>query len=129
LTTEYIQINYHNATQIYEALTEAKGMGGSGGGGAGGGSGSEGDTGFLSPRGRLVADERTNTLMISDTPKKVAEMKELIAVIDRPVDQVVIEARVVVATESFMRELGARFGISGTRDNVGFSGNLEANKE
>ncbi|MDX1549283.1 MAG: type IV pilus secretin PilQ family protein [Lysobacter spongiicola] len=129
LTTEYIQINYHNATQIYEALTEAKGVGGSGGGGggSGGGSGNDGDTGFLSPRGRLVADERTNTLMISDTPKKVAEMKELIAVIDRPVDQVVIEARVVVATESFMRELGARFGISGTRDNVGFSGDLEQN--
>ncbi|QOW20750.1 type IV pilus secretin PilQ family protein [Lysobacter ciconiae] len=131
LVTEYIQINYHNAGQIYTALTEAKGVGGSGGGGggSGGGSGSNTDTGFLSPRGRLVADDRTNTLMVSDTPKKVAEMKELIAVIDRPVDQVVIEARVVVATESFSRELGARFGVSGTKDNVGFSGNLEANKE
>src|SRR5690606_28572593 len=104
LVTEYIQINYHNAAQIYKALTEAKGVGGSGGGGGQGGQGSNVDTGFLSPRGRLVADERTNTLMISDTPKKVAEMKELIRVIDRPVDQVVIEARVVVATESFMRE-------------------------
>ncbi|WP_407070781.1 type IV pilus secretin PilQ [Novilysobacter avium] len=129
LVTEYIQINYHNAGQIYTALTEAKGVGGSGGGGGGSGGSSNTDTGFLSPRGRLVADERTNTLMISDTPKKVAEMKELIAVIDRPVDQVVIEARVVVATESFSRELGARFGVSGTKDNVGFSGNLEANKE
>ncbi|KGM55716.1 fimbrial protein [Lysobacter arseniciresistens ZS79] len=125
LVTEYIQINYHNAAQIYKALTEAKGVGGSGGGQ--GQSGSV-DTGFLSPRGRLVADERTNTLMISDTPKKVAEMKELISVIDRPVDQVVIEARVVVATESFMRELGSRFGISGTKDNVAFSGDLEPNR-
>src|SRR5690606_9485839 len=124
LTTEYIQINYHNATQIYEALTEAKGVGGSGGGGgggAGGGAGSQSDTGFLSPRGRLVADERTNTLMISDTPSKVAEMRELIAVIDRPVDQVVIEARVVIATESVGRELGAKFGISGNKDNAYFS--------
>jgi len=133
LTTEYIQINYHNATQIYEALTEAKGVGGSGGGGggSGGGSGNDGDTGFLSPRGRLVADERTNTLMISDTPKKVAEMKELIAVIDRPVDQVVIEARVVVATESFMRELGAKFGLSGyTGDgDVWFNSSVENNIE
>lgn len=129
LTTEYIQINYHNAGQIYTALTEAKGVGGSGGSGGSGGGSSNTDTGFLSPRGRLVADERTNTLMISDTPKKVAEMKELIAVIDRPVDQVVIEARVVIATESFSRDLGARFGVSGTKDNVGFSGNLEANKE
>ena len=128
LVTEYIQINYHNAAQIYKALTEAKGVGGSGGGGGQGGQGSNVDTGFLSPRGRLVADERTNTLMISDTPKKVAEMKELIRVIDRPVDQVVIEARVVVATESFMRELGARFGLTGTKDNVAFSGNLESNR-
>ena len=128
LVTEYIQINYHNAAQIYKALTEAKGVGGSGGGGGQGGQGSNVDTGFLSPRGRLVADERTNTLMISDTPKKVAEMKELIRVIDRPVDQVVIEARVVVATESFMRELGARFGLTGTKDNVAFGGNLESNR-
>ena len=128
LVTEYIQINYHNAAQIYKALTEAKGVGGSGGGGGQGGQGSNVDTGFLSPRGRLVADERTNTLMISDTPKKVAEMKELIRVIDRPVDQLVIEARVVVATESFMRELGARFGLTGTKDNVAFGGNLESNR-
>ena len=132
LVTEYIQINYHNAAQIYKALTEAKGVGGSGQGGAGGGNsgaggGSQNDTGFLSPRGRLVADERTNTLMISDIPKKVAQMKELIRVIDRPVDQVVIEARVVIATENFARELGARFGISGANNNVNFSGDLETN--
>ena len=127
LVTEYIQINYHNAEQIYTALTEARGMGGGQGGqGAGGAT----DTGFMSQRGRLVADARTNTLMISDTPKKVAEMKELIRVIDRPVDQVVIEARVVIATESVARELGARFGVSGTTDggDIGFSGNLEANR-
>ena len=110
LVTEYIQINYHNAEQIFKMLTEAKGIGGSGGGGGQGGSV---DTGFLSSRGRLVADGRTNTLMISDTPEKVQAMKELIGEIDRPVDQVVIEARVVVATESFMRELGAEFGVSG----------------
>jgi type IV pilus assembly protein PilQ len=103
--------------------------GGAGAAGSGGGSGgsSSNDTGFLSPRGRLVADERTNTLMISDIPKKVAQMKELIRVIDRPVDQVVIEARVVIATENFARELGARFGVSGSNDNVYFSGDLETN--
>ncbi|HEY5849500.1 MAG TPA: AMIN domain-containing protein, partial [Lysobacter sp.] len=95
LVTEYVQINYHNAGQIYKALTEAKGIGG---GGSGGASGNQ-DSGFLSQRGRLVADERTNTLMISDIPKKIAQMKELIRVIDRPVDQVLIEARVVIATD------------------------------
>jgi len=124
LTTEYIQINYHNAAQIYKALTEAKGIGGSGGGGSG--EGTQNENGFLSPRGRLVADERTNTLMISDIPKKVTQMKELIRVIDRPVDQVLIEARIVIATESFARDLGARFGVSGKKGDVITSGTLES---
>lgn len=113
LVTEYIQINYHSAEAIFKALTEAKGIGGGGGGGSGG-SGQQ-ENGFLSQRGRLVADERTNTLMISDIPKKVAQMRELIDVIDRPVDQVLIEGRIVIATDTFARDLGAKFGIGGTR--------------
>jgi type IV pilus assembly protein PilQ len=125
LITEYIQINYHNAGQIFKALTEAKGIGG--GGSGGGGSGNNNDNGFLSPRGRLVADDRTNTLMVSDIPKKVQQMRELIRVIDRPVDQVIIEARIVIATDTFARDLGAKFGISGAKDNAYFSGSLEAN--
>ncbi|MGO4778964.1 secretin N-terminal domain-containing protein, partial [Lysobacter sp. 2RAB21] len=98
-------------------------------GSSAGGSSGEGSTnenGFLSPRGRLVADERTNTLMISDIPKKVAQMKELIRVIDRPVDQVLIEARIVIANESFARDLGARFGVSGQKGDVITSGTLES---
>jgi type IV pilus assembly protein PilQ len=121
LITDYVQINYHSATEIYKALTEAKGIGGQGGGGGGGGSSGNQENGFLSSRGRLVADERTNTLMISDIPKKVASMRELISVVDRPVDQVLIEARIVVATDTFARDLGAKFGIGGTHtygDNV-----------
>jgi len=125
LVTEYVQVNYHNAAQIYKALTEAKGIGG--GGSSGGGSGNTAnENGFLSQRGRLVADERTNTLMISDIPKKVAQMKELIKVIDRPVDQVLIEARIVIANESFARDLGARFGVSGQKGDVITSGTLES---
>jgi len=117
LVTDYVQINYHSATQIFKALTEAKGIGNSSGSGGSGGSGgsSENENGFLSPRGRLVADERTNTLMISDIPKKVAQMRELIAVIDRPVDQVLIEGRIVIANDTFARDLGAKFGIGGKR--------------
>ncbi|AWH22574.1 MULTISPECIES: type IV pilus secretin PilQ family protein [Stenotrophomonas] len=130
LVTDYVQINYHSATQIFKALTEAKGIGGGGSGGQGGGgsgSSSQEESGFLSSRGRIVADERTNTLMISDIPKKIARMRELIGVIDRPVDQVLIESRIVIATDTFARELGAKFGISGSRDNVYFSGDLDAN--
>jgi len=114
LITDYVQINYHSASAIFKALTEAKGVGNTGGGG-GGGSNNQNENGFLSQRGRLVADERTNTLMISDIPKKVAQMRELIAVIDRPVDQVLIEGRIVIATDTFARDLGARFGVQGRR--------------
>ena len=112
LVTDYIQINYHNADAIFKALTEAKGVGNSGNGGGGSGSGSQRENGFLSQRGMIVADERTNTLMVSDIPKKIAQMRELIAVIDRPVDQVLIEGRIVIATDTFARDLGAKFGIN-----------------
>ena len=70
--------------------------------------------------------------MISDIPKKIAQMKELIRVIDRPVDQVLIEARVVIATDTFARDLGAKFGISGAtgkpgdRSSLGFGGDVDA---
>ncbi|MCD7097614.1 type IV pilus secretin PilQ family protein [Stenotrophomonas sp. MMGLT7] len=132
LTTDYIQINYHSASAIYKALTEAKGIGNS----SGGSGNSQNENGFLSPRGRVVADERTNTLMISDIPKKIAQMRELINVIDRPVDQVLIEGRIVIATDTFARDLGAKFGIGGTRtygDNVatigsGATGNADATR-
>ncbi|KPL50573.1 fimbrial protein [Xanthomonas axonopodis] len=120
LITDYVQINYHNATAIFKALTEAKGIGGGGQGGQGGAG--QQDNGFLSPRGRLVPDERTNTLMISDIPKKVAQMRELISHIDRPVDQVLIESRIVIATDTFARDLGARFGIAGRQQYGGNTG-------
>ena len=116
LITDYVQINYHSASAIFKALTEAKGIGNSSGGGGGGSGSGDTENGFLSPRGRLVADERTNTLMISDIPKKVAQMRELIDVIDRPVDQVMIEGRIVIATDTFARDLGAKFGVGGGRD-------------
>jgi len=136
LVTEYIQINYHNAGAIFKALTEAKGVGGAGQGqGQGQGQGSQNDTGFLSSRGRLVADDRTNTLMVSDIPKKVAQIKELVRVIDRPVDQVIIEARIVIATETFAREVGAKFGLHGAtgkdgdRSTLGFGGSADSSSE
>ena len=127
LVTDYVQVNYHSAAAIFKALTEAKGIGGQGGGG---GQGGNQENGFLSQRGRIVADERTNTLMISDIPKKVAQMRELINVIDRPVDQVLIESRIVIATDTFARDLGARFGVQGRElgnNTRVISGSLENN--
>lgn len=110
LVTEYIPINYGNASEIASLLTDE-----SKSGQQGGGQQNNQVRGFLSPRGSVTHDPRTNTLLLNDSAEKIAEIKELIALLDRPVDQVLIEARIVIATESFARELGARFGISSGR--------------
>jgi type IV pilus assembly protein PilQ len=113
IVTEYIPINYGSAEEIATLLTDdSKSAQGatSSGGGAGG---QQQVRGFLSARGSVSFDNRTNTLLISDTVEKIAEVRKLVALLDRPVDQVLIEARIVVASEDFARELGARFGVSG----------------
>ncbi len=127
--TEYIAINYGNAEDIAKLLTDdSKSGSGGGGAGAGGAAGAQQSKGFLSPRGSVSFDKRTNTLLLVDIPKNVAEVKELLTIIDRPVDQVLIEARIVVADENFAKELGAKFGINGYRTGngsvVGYGGAL-----
>jgi len=109
LVTDYIQINYHNADNIREVITAARGIGGGSGGV------DNRDNGFMSPRGMLVSDMRTNTLMVSDIPKKVEQMRGLISIIDKPIDQVLIESRIVVANDNFARELGMNYGVVDTR--------------
>ncbi|MCE7951651.1 MAG: type IV pilus secretin family protein [Xanthomonadales bacterium PRO7] len=104
--TVYIPISYGKAKDIAALLSSRQGAGGSGGSAQGGG-------GFLSPRGRVTADDRTNTLLVVDTPERVEEVRNLVSKLDKPVQQVLIESRVVVATDNFARELGAKFGISG----------------
>lgn len=126
LVNEMIAINYANAEEIATLLTE--GSKSSQGGGASSGSGAEGDRGFLSARGSVSFDTRSNTLLVADTPRKVQAIKELVAVLDRPVDQVLIEARIVIAQESFAREIGTRFGISGQESDVIVSGSTESNR-
>jgi type IV pilus assembly protein PilQ len=127
--TEYIPVNYGSAEDIARLLTEeSKGnSGGAQGGGGGGGQGGVVDRGFLSQRGSISYDKRTNTLLVIDIPARVANIRSLVQQLDKPVDQVVIEARIVIANESVARELGARFGISGSKDNAYYSGNLETN--
>jgi len=69
--------------------------------------------GFLSERGSVTFDERTNTLIVNDTPEKVKEIRGLVVLLDRPVQQVLIESRIVIASDSFSKEIGTRFGVSG----------------
>ncbi|MCZ8064097.1 type IV pilus secretin PilQ [Silanimonas sp.] len=123
LVNEIIAINYANAEEIATLLTDGSKSGG-GGGSAGGGD----EGGFLSGRGSVSFDTRSNTLLIADTARKVEAIKSLVAVLDRPVDQVLIEARIVIAQESFAREVGARFGLSGQESDVVVSGSTESNR-
>jgi type IV pilus assembly protein PilQ len=112
LVTDYIPVNFGNAEDIAKLLTvesqQTQGASGSGGGSQ--------SRGFLSPRGSVSFDRRTNTLLVSDIPSKIQEIRELVALLDRPVQQVLIESRIVIANENFARELGARFGISGAKE-------------
>jgi type IV pilus assembly protein PilQ len=113
LVTDYIPINYGSAQQIADLLTSGAKTGNVGGGGGS----SSAERGFLSPRGSVSFDERTNTLLVNDTPEKVQEIRQLVSVLDRPVKQVLIESRLVIATDSFTRELGAKLGIAGFQIN------------
>ena len=110
LVTDYIPINYGNAKQIADLLTSGAKAGNVGGGG---GASGNSERGFLSPRGSVSYDERTNTLLVNDTPEKVQEIRQLVSVLDRPVKQVLIESRLVIATDNFTRELGAKLGVGG----------------
>ena len=65
---------------------------------------------FRSPRGEIISDERTNTLIITDIPQVIPVMDDIIRQLDRRSVQVQIEARIVAASRSFSRELGAQFG-------------------
>ncbi|MET4568774.1 type IV pilus assembly protein PilQ [Rhodanobacter soli] len=114
LITDYVPISYGKASAIATLLTSGSKQGG---GGAGGGNTQRG---FLSPRGSVSFDERTNTLLLNDTPEKIRQLRELIAVLDKPVQQVLIESRIVVASDDFTRELGAKFGVNGRVNNTEF---------
>jgi type IV pilus assembly protein PilQ len=100
----------------------------SAGGGAGGGS-SAADQKILSKRGSVSFDLKTNMLIVNDIPSKHEEIRRLMTVIDVPAKQVMIEARVVLASDTFGKQLGVRLGgQSGNKVgnyNVGVSQNLE----
>ena len=93
LRTSHFQINFAKVTDLQKLF---KG---------------EGDKkGLLSDRGQVIIDERTNTLLIKDTEENITEIRRLVTQLDIPVRQVLIESRVVIATDDFAKELGIRFG-------------------
>jgi len=89
--TESFQMNYQKASDVQKLLSDPNQR-------------------ILSKRGSAVVDARTNTLFVQDTPSRLEEVRRLLAKIDVAVRQVMIEARIVEANETFSRNLGSRIG-------------------
>ncbi|MEP7064226.1 MAG: type IV pilus secretin PilQ, partial [Betaproteobacteria bacterium] len=117
LQTEMFQLNYAKAADIL-ALVSSKG-GTAGGGGS-----------ILSKRGAATLDPRSNILFVQDIPSRLEEVRRIIRQVDVSVRQVLIEARIVVASDTFSRQLGVRFGqqtgftFANGRYSVGSTGSL-----
>jgi type IV pilus assembly protein PilQ len=97
LRTEIIQVNYAKAADMAKLLK----------------SGDEKKGSILSPRGTVETDERTNSLIVKDVPDKLVEIRDLITKLDSPARQVMIDSRIVIASDDFARDIGVRFGVSG----------------
>jgi type IV pilus assembly protein PilQ len=105
LRTQSFQINYAKSSEIAAQLT-------AGGGGAA-------STRMLSARGSVIAEPRTNQLFVTDIPSKLEQVQQLIAKLDIAVRQVLIEARIVEASDSFGKSLGVKLGGGGTAVTLG----------
>jgi type IV pilus assembly protein PilQ len=98
LRSEYLQVNYAKA-QDMAALIKTQ------------------TNSLLSTRGSVAVDDRTNTLLLQDTADRLADVRRLVATLDIPVRQVLIEARIVIVNNDFTRDLGARFGFTNNQKN------------
>ncbi len=116
LATALISVSYASAEDLQTLIQEAS-------------SGETGDAGLLSDRGSVAIDSRTNTLMITDTPDRIEAIQKLVLDLDRPVRQVQIESRIVIASSDFAHAIGVRFGVSALhnkRNILAVSGNSVA---
>ncbi len=93
LRSEYVQVNYAKA-QDMAALIKSQ------------------NNSLLSARGNVAVDERTNTLLLLDTADKLVDIRRLVATLDIPVRQVLIESRIVIVNNDFERQIGSIFGVS-----------------
>jgi type IV pilus assembly protein PilQ len=100
LRTEFLSVNYAKATEIARLVK-------SGGGGS-----------LLSSRGNVTVDERTNTLLVQDTAENLTAIRAMVATLDIPVRQVLIESRIVIVADDFSRDLGVRAGFTRVSNDV-----------
>ncbi|MGY3866468.1 type IV pilus secretin PilQ [Aeromonas bivalvium] len=109
LYTDYLQINYAKASEVAALLSSES-------------------TKLLSAKGAVSVDERTNVLVVKDTAEVISNIKRMLDILDIPVKQVVIEARMVTIDDGFDEALGVRWGVS-KNDGHGnsTSGTIEGN--
>jgi type IV pilus assembly protein PilQ len=103
LRTEFFQLNYARVDAVAKILTDDKQR-------------------ILSRRGSSLSDPRTNLLIVYDTAAKIEEVRRLLARIDVPQQQVLIEARIVEAADTFSRNLGVRFGVARLTNTLALGG-------
>ena len=97
LVTEYVQLKYAKAVDLAKLLNDEEGL--------------------MSARGSAVVDERTNTLLMKDTAINLERVREAVTMLDVPVRQVLIEARIVVAQTNVGEEMGIKWGGAGFKNN------------
>lgn len=124
LRTQPFQINYAKATDIAPQLTAGAAAPAGATGAAATSSGR-----ILSSRGSAVAEPRTNQLFVTDVQSKLDQVQQLIARIDIPVRQIVIEARIVEADDSFGKSLGVKLGGADLRAANGGNGGYQISGE
>ena len=108
LVSRTIKLHFAKASEVMKSLTTGSGS-------------------LLSPAGSIAFDDRSNLLIIQDEAKSVKNMAKLIAELDKPIEQIAIEARIVTITDESLKELGVRWGIfAPTENDYRVGGSLEA---
>lgn len=113
LKLKFFQLNHYNAKEMKAVLEGKAGSGNSSS--SSGDSSAKDDKGgkiFLSNRGTIGLDIRNNTVFVQDTEDRVQAIESIIKKLDAPVRQVLIEAKLVIATDNFQKQLGSRFGFA-----------------
>ncbi|GAB2188588.1 type IV pilus secretin PilQ [Sessilibacter sp. MAH2] len=115
LRTEHIRILYADAAQLFNLFDSE-------------GEGENSTQSILSERGSVIVDERTNSIILTDTEDKIEDFKRLVTQIDIPIRQVLIEARIVTASTDFVRDLGVEWSAgyidNGDNDSFFVGGNV-----
>ena len=109
LVSHTVKLHFAKASELMKSLTTGSGS-------------------LLSPAGSITFDDRSNLLVIQDEPRSVQNIKKLISEMDKPIEQIAIEARIVTITDESLKELGVRWGIFNPTENAGrVAGSLAGN--